>query len=141
MRLVDFSRCCTFALPLLLAGCAPDRIDRARLVGDTLARKSIEGRSADLAGITSLPDVVRVGESLAGVLVGLRDELVSGYSVEAQEGERLEGDSSVTHTVVVRSGRHELFVRLRYDSERDRFHIVGFSNRALSRPSARPAGP
>ena len=110
----------------LLSACADDRSARLRIIGDYFAQQSIAGTVASLADSRSVPDVVRVGPTLPGVLAAMRAELQSGYTVETQRGDAFGEGGEVTHSIILRTAHHAICLRMRYDSSLDRFHIVGY---------------
>ncbi len=104
---------------------------RLRAIGEYFCRQTLAGTVSSLAGSRDVPDVVLVGASLPGALAALRDELQGGYTVETQAGDALdEKGGLVTHSILIRTAQDGIGLRMRYDSDLGRFHIVGFFSRA-----------
>ena len=99
---------------------------RLRSIGDYFAKQSTAGTVSSLTDLHSVPDVVRVGPSLPGVLAAMRAEFQSGYTVEIQRGDAFGEGGGVTHSIVLRTAHDGICLRMRYDSNLDRFHIVGY---------------
>jgi hypothetical protein len=103
---------------------------RLKAIGRFLCEKALAGELAKFKDSTKIPDVVRIGRQLPDVLTDMRAELQAGYVIEVTEGEG-EGapkDERVTHSIIIR-GKNEkggLRLRMGYDPERNKFHIVGY---------------
>ena len=109
-----------------LPACAPDKSPRLHSIGDFFVQQSIAGGVSSLTDSRSVPDVVHVGSSLPGALAAMRPEFQGGYTVETQRGDAFGEGGGVTHSIVLRTTHDAVFLRMRYDSSLDRFHIVGF---------------
>jgi hypothetical protein len=100
---------------------------RLKKIGEYLCRQVIAGTVEKLKGSRNVPDVVRVGQNLPGVLADMRQALMQGYTVEVQIGEPGQiKDERVTHCILIRCDHDAICLRMGYDATLDSFHIVGY---------------
>ncbi len=116
---------------LLLAADDPS-LERVRKIGEFFCQTSIKGTTEKLKGSRDVPDVVVVGQQIPDLLAKMRPGLIKGYKIEVQRGEPAsfageKPDSGVTHSITIRCADDAIRLRMRYDSYRDRFHLVGYT--------------
>lgn len=108
-------------------------------LGDLLCRVSISGRADSLIMARSIPDVVVIGTDTASTLGRMAPRFKQhGYRLDVLEGDRLEDKNpKVTHSLLLIVGNGGLpeteqpvdgiGIRLMYDAEIDKFHVLGNS--------------
>lgn len=70
--------------------------------------------------------IVNIGPDLASILAS-RTVAVADVHVESQLGDFFGESNGVTHSIMMTAMGHRLGIRLRYDWQRDEYHIVGYS--------------
>ena len=108
---------------ILFLGCQDQKIDKL----NTIANDLLLAEKKTSSGRIKVNDVVKIGNSLNEILKN-RKTPISSIKIEIQRGDFLEdGKKKVTHSILYTSTKSKLGLRMRYDKEIDKFHIVGYS--------------
>jgi len=110
------------ASALAANGCrgTPSLDERAHGIAQNLVDAAIRGENPDHPDLVSPTDFL--GENM-------RPELKQGYTIEVTPGDPLFSEATkaeASHTITVRTTSYERCIRLWYDAEIDRFHILGY---------------
>jgi hypothetical protein len=72
--------------------------------------------------------IVNIGPGLASILTS-RTVAAEDVQVESQLGDCFNESTRVTHSIVMSAADHRLGILLRYDWERDQYHMVGYTGK------------
>ena len=119
-------------LVLLNSGCS--HTDSKRLhsrleaIGRMIRDKTVDKSIAKYAMSRDFPDVVIVGPTLPSWFLECGGKITATSAIRIEKGDFFEKDPRVTHSIIImEDDQSGLGLRMRYDPDCDKFHIVGYA--------------
>jgi hypothetical protein len=121
----------SFIFLLLFLSCKSDKKEIVFQAGEFLCESAIGNKILDLAEKRTSPYFVFIGKNLVIKLNSIKSELQKDYKIVVLEGnveeQLLRSSQKASHRLIIQSNdKNLLAMKLKYDEEYGKFHILGF---------------